>query len=241
MEGLVLAAGLGSRLRPYTDLLPKTLLPVDGDRTILDTILANLAEIGLTRVTVVVGHAADEVGRCRAALSRRYGLAVELVHNPSPAWNNCYSLWLARDIYAKGALVVNGDTLHPVQIEQALLAGSGDLRLAIDTGRELTAEAMKVVIGSDDRIGSITKRVATADAHGEYLGACLVEPSIAPALTDALERTWQTDPTQYYEDAFQLLIDSGADVRAVPVPGLAWVEVDDADDLALAKSIACRR
>src|SRR6185437_11887217 len=46
--GMVLAAGQGSRLRPDTDTLPKALLPVDGDITILDIALRNLAAIGST-------------------------------------------------------------------------------------------------------------------------------------------------------------------------------------------------
>ena len=49
MIGLVLAAGQGQRLRPDTDALPKTLLTVDGELTILDTILANLAKSDLSR------------------------------------------------------------------------------------------------------------------------------------------------------------------------------------------------
>ena len=46
---MVLAAGAGRRLAPYTDTLPKTLVPVDGDRTILDIALANLKAAGLDR------------------------------------------------------------------------------------------------------------------------------------------------------------------------------------------------
>ena len=48
MIGMVLAAGPGRRLAPYTDTLPKTLVPVDGDRTILDIALANLKAAGWT-------------------------------------------------------------------------------------------------------------------------------------------------------------------------------------------------
>ena len=55
MIGLVLAAGQGQRLRPDTDALPKTLLPVDGEFTILDVILRNLAKVGLTDVALVAG------------------------------------------------------------------------------------------------------------------------------------------------------------------------------------------
>ena len=56
MIGMVLAAGAGRRLRPYTDTLPKALVPVDGETTILDIALRNLAEVGLTDVVVVVGY-----------------------------------------------------------------------------------------------------------------------------------------------------------------------------------------
>ena len=61
MIGMVLAAGAGRRLRPYTDTLPKALVPVDGETTILDIALRNLAAVGLTDVTVVVGYRAEAV------------------------------------------------------------------------------------------------------------------------------------------------------------------------------------
>ena len=72
--GMVLAAGAGRRLAPYTDTLPKTLVPVDGDRTILDIALANLKAAGLDDVAVVTGYAAGAVrgaqGGARAAPRR---------------------------------------------------------------------------------------------------------------------------------------------------------------------------
>ena len=68
--GMVLAAGAGRRLRPYTDTLPKALVPVDGDTTILDIALRNLAAVDLRDVVVVVGYAAGAVEERQAAWRR---------------------------------------------------------------------------------------------------------------------------------------------------------------------------
>ena len=69
MIGMVLAAGAGRRLRPDTDALPKALLPVDGQVTILDIALRNLAAVGLRDVVIVVGYAAGAV-RARSLSTR---------------------------------------------------------------------------------------------------------------------------------------------------------------------------
>ncbi len=92
MIGLVLAAGSGRRLRPYTDTLPKALLPVDGNTTILDIGLANLAAVGLRDVSVVVGYRADAVEARKRALEDRHGVRLTLVYNDkAEEWNNSRS------------------------------------------------------------------------------------------------------------------------------------------------------
>src|SRR3712207_6976732 len=77
MIGLVLAAGAGRRLRPYTDTLPKALVPVDGDTTIMDISLRNLAAAGLTDVTVVVGYRANAVEERKDAFEQKYGVRLD--------------------------------------------------------------------------------------------------------------------------------------------------------------------
>ncbi len=120
---MVLAAGAGRRLRPDTETLPKALLPVDGRVTILDIALRNLAAVGLRDVVIVVGYAADAVRDRLAGLEREHGVRLTLVDNDrAEEWNNAYSLWLAREHFAAGALLVNGDTVHPVSVEKTLLA-----------------------------------------------------------------------------------------------------------------------
>ncbi len=245
MIGMVLAAGAGRRLRPYTDTLPKALVPVDGETTILDIALGNLAQVGLTDVTVVVGYRAEAVESRQAALEARHGVRLTLVHNDkAEEWNNCYSLWLARDHFAQGALLVNGDTVHPVSIERTLLAAreqdaAAGILLALDDQKSLADEEMKVVVDEAGRMRRITKLMDPAEATGEYIGATLIEASAAEALATALEATWQRDPDLYYEDGYQTLVDTGGEVGVAPIGAVSWVEVDNHDDLAKAREIAC--
>jgi choline kinase len=242
MIGLVLAAGAGRRLRPYTDTLPKALVPVDGETTIMDISLRNLAAAGLTDVTVVVGYRAVEVERRQAGFEQKYGVRITLVHNDkAEEWNNAYSLWLARDQFAQGALLVNGDTVHPVSVEQTLLAQRGpSILLAIDNVKKLADEEMKTVFRPDGRLAKITKLMEPAEAFGEYIGATLIEASAATALADALRTTWERDPNLYYEDGFQEYANRGGEIRAAVIGDLPWVEVDNHEDLAKAREIACR-
>jgi choline kinase len=241
--GMVLAAGAGRRLRPYTDSLPKALIPVDGETTILDIALRNLAAVELADVVVVVGYAAGAVEERKEALERRHGVRLTLVHNDkAEIWNNAYSMWTAREHMSEGVLMVNGDTVHPVSVEQALLEARGPgVLLAVDTEKSLAEEEMKVQVSSGGDLTRITKLMDPATAYGEYIGASLIEGSTVPALADALQATFERDPDLYYEDGYQELVDRGATIRTASIPaGTAWVEVDDHRDLQRAREIACR-
>ena len=242
MIGMVLAAGAGRRLRPYSDQLPKALVRVDGETTILDIALANLASVGLEEVVIVVGYAAEAMRQRKEALERRYRLHLTLVYNDkAEEWNNAYSLWTARDLMTDGVLLVNGDTVHPVSVEETLLSARGPtVLLAVDCFKELATEEMKVKVDGRGAVVRITKAMHPAEASGEYIGATLVEPEAVPQLVDSLETTWRRDPGLYYEDAYQEMVDRGLDIMTAAIPwGTRWVEVDDQFDLARAREIAC--
>jgi choline kinase len=263
MIGMVLAAGAGRRLRPDTDDLPKALLPVLGETTILEIVLRNLAAVGLSDVVIVVGYLAGAVADRVPALERTAGVAIELVPNDRASeWNNAYSLWLARDHFARGVLLANGDTVHPVSVEKSLLAAAartegaagaartegaagaaragGRLIIAIDDIKPLGDEEMKVVLDPGGLMRRITKDMKPGQADGEYMGVTLVEPGAAAALADALEAAWRRDPGLYYEDGFAEFVGRGGEVLAEPIGAVEWVEVDNHADLRRARQIAHR-
>jgi choline kinase len=245
MIGMVLTAGVGRRLSPETDTLPKALLPVDGRTTILDIALRNLSAVGVRDVAVVVGHAADAVSERVGSLQRMHGVRLELVHNDRASqWNNAYSLWLAREYFTEGVLLTNGDTVHPVSVEKTLLAAGdrrhSDLVLAVDDIKPLGDEEMKVTLDGRGLLTRITKQMDPVGAYAEYIGVTLIQPAAATALADALEATWRRDPGLFYEDGYQELADRGGAVAVAPIGAVEWVEVDDHNDLRRARQIAPR-
>jgi choline kinase len=244
MIGIVLAAGAGRRLLDLTAALPKTLLPLREDRTILDSILANLRAAGMEDVTLVTGFAAGEIEQRLGDLERRHGLRLRTIYNDrAEEWNNAYSLWLARDAFRGGALLVNGDTVHPPSVEEALLAARAagvGMVLAVDDHKPLGAEEMKVLLGPDGTMRRINKALDPASAQGEYIGVTLIEAAVADGLAEALEATWRRDPSLYYEDGFQELVDRGGRVHTASIGAVEWAEVDDETDLGRAREIECR-
>jgi choline kinase len=241
MLGMVLAAGAGRRLRPYTDTLPKALVPVDDETTILDLTLSNFSKVGLKDVAVIVGYKSEAVEDRKKDLESRHGVNLELIFNDkAEEWNNAYSLWCARDLFSQGFLLANGDTVHPVGVQETLLANRGPaILLAVDTVKKLAEEEMKLTIDCAGNLAKITKLMDPQSAFGEYIGLTLVEPEAAEKLTSALETTWKLNPDLYYEDGYQEYVDRGGVINLQPIGEVSWVEVDNHDDLAKARSIAC--
>jgi choline kinase len=240
--GMVLAAGAGRRLGPETADLPKTLLTVRGEDTILDIALANLAAAGLEEAVVVTGYAFERIEERVPALQDRHGLRVQTLYNPKALeWNNAYSLWCAREHFGRGVLLANGDTVHPPSVERTLLdARDGhELLIAVDQSKPLGEEEMKVHVSDAGMLERINKALDPASAHGEYIGLTLIEPGAAEPLANALRATFERDPQLYYEDGFQEYADRGGRVGIAPIGEVDWVEVDDASDLAKAREVAC--
>ncbi|WP_327711172.1 phosphocholine cytidylyltransferase family protein [Streptomyces sp. NBC_00464] len=249
MIGMILAAGAGRRLRPYTDTLPKALVPVgpEGDEeslTVVDLTLGNFAEVGLTDVAIIVGYRKEALYERKAALEAKYGVTLTLIDNDkAEEWNNAYSLWCGRDALKDGVILANGDTVHPVSVEKTLLAARGEgkkIILALDTVKQLADEEMKVVVDPERGVRRITKLMDPAEATGEYIGVTLIEGDAAEELADALRTTYLRDPDLYYEDGYQELVNRGFKVDVEPIGDIKWVEIDNHEDLAKGRKIACQ-
>lgn len=233
--GVILAAGLGSRLRPLTDTTPKCLLDVGG-ATLLERQLRRLAAAGVRRSVVVVGYLADHI----AAHLKRVPppLEVALAENPVYATTgNCLSVLAARpQVGDAGILIIDGDVVLTGDALSRLLADPAPCSVLLDRETPLGEEEMKAQLDGGGRIVQLSKKLPPATCAGESIGVNRVGGEGLRLLWEELLAMQRGDAQGYYEDAFQKLIDRGTEFRTVPIGHDEWTEIDDLADLEDARA-----
>lgn len=237
LKAIILAAGEGTRLRPYTLDRPKCLVEVDG-RSLLDRQLAVLATQPVQPVIIIGGY--------RAEMLQRPGIELRL--NPRYAETNMvWTLFCAEDDLQGDVLLCYGDIVYSREILQALLQSSADIAVAIDLDWESywrarnenpldDAETLK--LAPDGQILEIgQKPKSLAEIEGQYMGLMKFSAEgvriLKKVFHDAKAAgTLRGKPLEkaYMTDLLQAMIDLNYKLEAVPVHG-GWVEVDTVDDL----------
>lgn len=108
MRAIILAGGQGTRLRPYTTLIPKPLVPLGGRYAILEVVLQQLKVAGFTHVTLAVNHLAHLITAYFGDGSR-FGLRIDYSLEDTPL-STIGPLTLITDL-PENFLVMNGDIL----------------------------------------------------------------------------------------------------------------------------------
>ena len=235
MRGIILAAGIASRLRPLTDHTPKCLLLV-GERTILEYTIDNLRNAGITDIILVTGYRAEQI---REFMAERYpDLKVTYIHNARyETTNNIYSLWLTRDhVLGDEILLLDSDILFDWRIIALLIASGTASCLAVRHDHALGEEEIKVRTDARGLITAIGKEVNPADAVGESIGIERFNAAFVDELFHVLDRMMLVEKrvSIFYEAAFQEAIDRGAKLAPVDVGAYRCMEIDTAEDLARA-------
>jgi choline kinase len=236
LTAIILAAGLGSRLRPLTDTTPKCLLDVGGE-TILARQLERIAAAGIRRAVVVTGYRAEDVEV--HLRSNRPPIEVVLAPNPEYATTgNCMSVLAARSRTNGGGIVIcDGDVVLTGDALRRLVAASGPAALLLDTETALAEEEMKAQLDGQGNVRRLSKRLAPAECAGESIGIQKVSGLALPIFWATLESMREAGDTQgYYEDAFQRMINAGVNFRTVPIGHREWTEIDDLADLEDARA-----
>ena len=237
MKAIVLSAGQGRRLLPLTTELPKCLLPVDGEVTLLSRQLEVLARGGVERAVVVIGFGAEHVER-HLATHPVPGLQVETLFNPFFATSdNLATCWLSRTAMADDFLLLNGDTLfEPAVLERVMQSPPAPITVTIDHKPCYDDDDMKVSLDASGRVLAVSKTMPPEAVGAESIGLLAFRESGPKLFVDALDEAVRAPGAlrRWYLSVVDELAQRVA-VESCSIRRLWWQEIDGPDDLARAR------
>ncbi|MBP3227959.1 MAG: aminotransferase class I/II-fold pyridoxal phosphate-dependent enzyme [Bacteroidaceae bacterium] len=244
MQAIILAAGMGKRLGALTKDNTKCMVRVNGE-TLIDRVLTQLSTLGLSRVVIVTGYKGAEL---RAHIADRYAgrLAVEYIDNPVyDRTNNIYSLFLAREV------LMEDDTLL---LESDLIFDDALLRMAAKAEMPNVALVAKyepwmdgTMVRIDDECnitGFVPKQAfsySEADTYYKTVNIYKFSRQFSrQRYIPFLEAYCKAlGNNEYYEQVLRVItfLSGGAELKALPVGGHKWYEIDDIQDLDIAETL----
>jgi NDP-sugar pyrophosphorylase family protein len=217
MRAVILAGGKGTRLRPYTTIIPKPLMPV-GDRPILDIIIRQLKHSGFSRVTMAVGYLAELI-ETYFSDGNKYGIKIDYSRESEPL-GTIGSLGLI-DGLDKTFLVMNGDVL--TNLDCSKLVDFHKKNNAVATIATYNKE-VKIDLGileTDEgfRLKQYIEKPTLK--HRVSMGIYVFEPEILSFI----------EPNGYldFPDLVLALIKAGKEVIAFPFDGY-WLDIGRQED-----------
>jgi choline kinase len=247
-DAILLVAGVGSRLRPLTDELPKCLLEVGGE-PLLVRLLRQLHSHGVDHAVLATGYLEPKIRACVAGYS---GLPqVTIRDNPAfSQTNNAESLRRAMPaVDGRPFILCDGDILVRKSgwLADLLDREPGNV-LAMISPEEMGDEEMKIALadsseGDDTPIGErevvgLSKGLDPNESAGESLGVQTIASSFFEPLTERLDAMSPEEKAgSYYEDIFADLMGDEHVFYAHPVPVDCWTEIDTVEDLEHAREL----
>lgn len=240
MKAVVIAAGQGTRLRPYTNDRPKCMVEVAG-KPILHHQMAAFAKCGIDDVVVVRGYK----GRAIDAPGVRF------VDNRDYANNNILVSLFTADAELAGDVIISyGDIVYHPSVLSALLDTPGPCTLVIDEAWQKTYQgrsdhgvdqAELCTVSNFGLVTEVGKHVGAEDAFGEFIGLARFSGAFTArmwsaymaALSGGMDAPYGKAPSlrkAYLSDLLNMAIEDGEPVGVLATEG-GWREIDTVQDL----------
>src|SRR3954452_21210437 len=219
-RAVVLAGGAGTRLRPYTAVLPKPLMPV-GDRPILDIVLRQLRAAGIEHVTIATGYLAELI-EAFCSDGRAYDLQIDYFREREPL--GTVGALATIDGLDAPFLVMNGDVLTDMSYEEFFTAHADSGAAAtIATTRRKIEVSLGVMLfedaGDDARVTDYIEKPSLL--YDASMGVYAFDPRVLAHI----EPNVRLD----FPDLILRLLAAGETVRAHR-PGSYWLDLGRHED-----------
>ncbi|MCD4828907.1 MAG: phosphocholine cytidylyltransferase family protein [Candidatus Cloacimonetes bacterium] len=227
MKAIILAAGVGRRIHPVTNGLPKSLLEFGGATLMHHQILSCQAH-GIHDFVFVLGYEQERMRQ--HILEKVPSQRATFVFNPDFATTNTlYSLWLTRHTFDDDFIYFNADILFDPALLALLTGKWNHPRLLLEESR-CAEEEVKMVVNSDNRVLRIGKQLDPESCAGEFIGIGLFTQNVLQNFARHLQSgVDEGESNNYFEWAVDRLADDTV-IEAVPTQGLACIEIDFPED-----------
>ena len=242
MQAIILAAGIGRRLEELTKENTKCMVPVNGTR-IIDRMLSQLTGLDLKRIILVVGYKRENL---MEYLGDNYnGVPLEYVINPIyDKTNNIYSLYLAKEkLQEDDTILLESDIVLEDSI-LSLLMDDSCRNAALVAKYESWMDGTMVTIDEDNNILNFIPKIAfdysNTSQYYKTLNIYRFSKEFSTTkyipFLDAYSKV--VGNNEYYENVLRIItfLDSH-DLKALPVSGKKWYEIDDKQDLDIAEAL----
>lgn len=231
MKAVILAAGVGSRIKPLTDNCPKSLLKV-AEEHILERMINHILKCEIQEIVFVLGYLDHQI---EGFVKEKYpDLNVHFILNKKyEETNTGYSLMLTETaLNGEGFIKFDADVVFDIGVLRRLIASPFETCLCIDRDIQLDAEEVKVVSGDNNRVLKASKNVDPAEAIGESIGIEKISSKTANLLFNELRSMMSKKANQqeYYEAAYEKLISRDVPFHYIDITGLKWTEIDTLSD-----------
>lgn len=234
MKAVILAAGIGSRLRPLTDKKPKALVEVNR-RPILAYVIEALKSNKVDEIIICTGYLEKLiVNYCRTNYPT---LKFTFVNNKEfDLTNNMFTLFLAKEFLNEEFLLINGDVIIEPEIVQGILNQSGS-SVAVDVGI-YNEESMKITVDNKNIITGISKKITEKKSYGTSIDLYKIDKKDINLIKSEMDKIIlnKGDRNQWTEVMLDNLF-SNKKICARPydINKAKWFEIDDFNDLAKAE------
>ncbi len=233
MKALILAAGMGTRLRPLTDKIPKCLVPVNGVPIIAKQI-ENLIDNGIREIYIVSGYKSDIL---ESVLKGSYPFVNIVLNANYGETNNMYSAYLTRDVlYGNEFILMNGDVFFDESVISELLKPMYLNSIVVEKG-VYNDESMKVRVDNTNRIVEISKKIPEILAYGVSIDVYKFSAEASKSFFERIREIVEVHGrlNEWTEVALNEIL-STVKFEPCPLKG-RWVEIDNYEDLKFAEEI----